>query len=170
MVAAMHGRCDRFSVTRAAAIAVSWIPCVVLAACSCAADPATAAPVPANDRAGEQVLNVGNPSRGLDQQPDYDGEARALHGRIAMRLPDPLPSAHDACASMLAAAAELYVVSEADATAQRAALRASHAEDLRACEAETSPAAASCTKLLLEDGAGEWPWLLDQCSRAFPRS
>ncbi|MBC8070274.1 MAG: hypothetical protein IAG13_18220, partial [Deltaproteobacteria bacterium] len=127
----MHGRRDRFSVTRAAAIATTGIACVVLTACSCAGDPPAAAPVPANVRGGsEQVLNVGNPSRGLDQQPDYDAEARALYGRIAERLPDPLPSAHDACASMLAAAAQLYVVSEPVATAQRAVLRASHAEDL----------------------------------------
>ncbi|HWB78407.1 MAG TPA: hypothetical protein VG755_25755 [Nannocystaceae bacterium] len=140
-------------------------------ACSCAGDP-PGKPVPAQDSAGERgrVLNVGNPSRGLGDQPDYDREARALRERIAPRLPDPLPSAHDACAAMLTAAVELYVVTEVDATEQRAALRATHDADLRACEAETSPAAASCVQLLLDDQGGEWPWLLDQCSRAFPRS
>jgi hypothetical protein len=168
MVAAMRSGGDRFSVTRALACAAL----LGASACSCAGEPPTAAPVSAHasDAAPAQTLNVGNPSRGLDQQPDYEGEARALHDSIAKRLPDPLPSAHDACGAMLAAAVELYVVTEADATAQRASLRASHDADLQACERATSPAAASCVRLLLDEQAGEWPWLLDQCSRAFPAS
>jgi hypothetical protein len=154
---------DRFSMALCAVLASG-------SACSCARDPAGKSVAAQDDGARERVLNVGNPSRGIGDQPDYDREARALRDRIAPRLPDPLPNAHEACTAMLAAASQLYVVTEVDATDQRAALRATHDADLRACEAQTSPAAASCVQLLLDDQAGEWPWLLDQCSRAFPRS
>lgn len=161
----MQGRGDRFSAALLALVGA------VVAACSCAGDP-PGKPVPAHtdESPRDRELNVGNPSRGLGEQPDYDGEARALRDRIAPRLPDPLPSARDACSAMLGAAVELYVATEQDATAQRATLRATRDADLRACEQHTSPAAASCVRLLLDEHAGEWPWLLDQCSRAFPRT
>lgn len=164
----MRDRGDRFSRRLVAAMAIAYCSAP---GCSCAGDPPMVAPQPArtDDSAGARVLNVGNPSRGLDEQPDYDGQARALRDRLAPRLPDPLPSSQQACAAMLDAAVELYAKAEVDATSQRAALRATRDADLQTCQADTSPAAASCVRLLLAEQAGEWPWLLDQCSRAFPR-
>jgi hypothetical protein len=70
---------------------------------------------------------------------------------------------------MLDAAVGYYENTERDASSQITALQATRAEDLAACTRETSPAAAVCTSILLRDVAGEFPWLLDQCSRAFPR-
>ena len=65
---------------------------------------------------------------------------------------------------------EYYAQTERDASPQLAALKATHDSELAACVAETSAAAASCVALLAREQAGEYPWLLDQCSRAFPRS
>ncbi len=120
-------------------------------------------------RGDGRTLPVGNPSRGIDDQPDYDGMAQQLRSRMQPRLPQPLPDAATACAQMLAAAADFYAQTEADASEQHSRLRATHDVDRQACEAETSPAAAVCVALSLTDTAGELPWLLDQCSRAFPK-
>ncbi|MBX7083554.1 MAG: hypothetical protein K1X88_30375 [Nannocystaceae bacterium] len=120
-------------------------------------------------RGDGRTLPVGNPSRGIDDQPDYDGMAQQLRLRMQPRLPQPLPDAATACAQMLAAAADFYAQTEADASEQHSRLRATHEVDRAACEAETSPAAAVCVALSLADTAGELPWLLDQCSRAFPK-
>jgi hypothetical protein len=73
---------------------------------------------------------------------------------------------------MLDAAAAMYGRTEGstDGAAQVQRLHATRERDLAACEAETSPQAAVCVALLLTEEAGEWPWLLDQCARAFPRA
>lgn len=124
----------------------------------------------APDGAG-RVLRVGNPSRGADEQPDYDRSALELRARVEGRLPDPPPSVREACSGMLDAAVAMYGrVESDDGSAQVQRLQATRERDLAACEAETSPQAASCVALLLAEEAGEWPWLLDQCTRAFPRA
>ena len=40
--------------------------------------------------------------------------------------------------------------------------------DQAACESRTSVAAATCVTILLGDKNAEFPWLLDQCMRAYP--
>jgi hypothetical protein len=124
---------------------------------------------PSGDPQGDRVLRVGNPSRGVDEQPDYEGLARRLHDDVAPRLPSALPPVRDACAEMLDAAVAMYRRTEADAKAQVDRLTATRAADLAACEATTSAAAATCVTILVGEDAGELPWLLDQCMRAFPR-
>lgn len=116
------------------------------------------------------TLRVGNPSRGVDEQPDYEGLARRLHDDVAPRLPASLPAVRDACAEMLDATVAMYRRTEADSTAQVERLAATRAADLAACEATTSAAAATCVTILVGEDAGELPWLLDQCMRAFPRA
>lgn len=141
------------------------------AGCNCGDGAGTASPTPSAGAEGEsRVLNVGNPARGLDAVPDYDAQAEVLRTEVAPRLPDPVPDTTTACTQMLAAVGEYYGRSERDATRQLAALQATHDAELKACVAETSAAAASCVALLAREQAGEYPWLLDQCSRAFPRS
>jgi len=139
--------------------------------CNCGDGAGTTSPTPTAGADGEsRVLNVGNPARGLDAVPDYDAQAQALRADVAPRLPDPIPDTTTACTQMLAAVGEYYAQTEREATPQHAALQATHDSELKACVAETSAAAASCVALLAREQAGEYPWLLDQCSRAFPRS
>jgi len=138
--------------------------------CTCGDDSATRSPSEGQPEAEERVLNVGNPARGLDAQPDYDGQARSLRKDVLPRLPDPLPDAATACAQMLEAVAEHYARTEGDTAPQLEVLKATRAHEQEACTTETSAAAASCVALLAREEAGEFPWLLDQCSRAFPRS
>ncbi len=47
-------------------------------------------------------------------------------------------------------------------------LKASREDDLRSCVAETTPTAAACVAVLISRRTAELPWLLDQCSRAYP--
>lgn len=122
------------------------------------------------DGGDPRVLRVGNPSRGVDEQPDYDRQARELRARVVDRLPDPLPGVEQACAEMLDAAQGMYLRVETDGTAQVERLRATRAADLAQCTADTSASAAACVTLLVGEDAGEWPWLLDQCTRAFPKA
>lgn len=121
-------------------------------------------------RSRGRVLEVGNPSRGADQQPDYDGMATALRSRVASRLPAPLPAPRPACTAMLDAAKAAYGRSEFDESEAVARLAVTRDADLAACERTTSPSAAACVAIVLEDEGGEWPWVLDQCVRAFPKS
>lgn len=110
---------------------------------------------------------------GVQDQPDYAGEAALLRQQVRPRLPDPLPTdAREACRRMLDAAEAFYSEVEGDEKARQQTarwLRASREADLRACAADTSPAAAACVTVLLGDRDTEFAWLLDQCSRAFPR-
>lgn len=125
---------------------------------------------PTRAQGDPRVLRVGNPSRGVDEQPDYDGQAQQLRARVVDRLPDPLPEVRQGCAAMLDAAAAMYLRVEGDGTAQAERLAATRAADLAQCTAETSAQAAACVTLLAGEDGGEFPWLLDQCTRAFPKA
>jgi hypothetical protein len=113
-----------------------------------------------------------NDARGAGVQPDYAGEAALLREMIVPILPDPLPGdRRTACTAMLDAAATFYGTIEAEAgprTQLLADLQSTRAADLAACERETSVRAATCVQLRLADRDTELPWLIDQCSRAFP--
>jgi hypothetical protein len=119
---------------------------------------------------GAPVGRVGNEARGIDAMPDWNAEAERVREHIENRLPDPLPSPARACARMLDAADRFYRVTEGEASSAVAAFSRAREADERACAAETSPAAAACVAILLEEQAGEYAWLIDQCSRAFPKS
>lgn len=114
------------------------------------------------------VDNVGNQVPGIEAMPDYDAEAQRLRTRVEPELPQPLPSAQAACTSMLDNAREYYVGVEGEGSAAARAMEATRAADLEACTSQTSPAAAACVAVLMSKSEGEYPWLLDQCSRAFP--
>ncbi len=105
-------------------------------------------------------------------QPDYAGEAEALRQHIAPRLPDPLPAdRRTACTAMLDAAVALYGDIEPIPAARAqllADLASTRAADQAQCEQTTSVRAATCVQLRLADRDAELPWLLDQCTRAFP--
>lgn len=113
---------------------------------------------------------MGNQAKGVDEQPDYDKEAEEIRGRVEGKLPEQLGAPKAACSTMFDAAISAY--RRADGEASRAAkyLEDTRAADLASCETETSPAAAACVSILLTEDGGEFPWLLDQCSRAFPSS
>lgn len=128
-------------------------------------DAPTPGPAQASPPAGR---TANNDARGFANQPDYDGEAALLKGQVTPRLPDPLPTDRkQACAAMFAAADALYRDIDPAGAALKL-LQASRAADQSACERETSPRAAACVTVLLADRTAELPWLLDQCSRAFP--
>lgn len=117
----------------------------------------------------DAIDNVGNQVPGIEAMPDYDAEAQRLRTRVEPELPRPLPSAAAACTSMLDNARQYYVDVEGEGSAGARAMEATREADLAACERETSPAAATCVAVLMSKSEGEYPWLLDQCSRAFPR-
>jgi hypothetical protein len=116
------------------------------------------------------IGHVGNQVRGIEAMPDYDAEAQRLRVRVEQHLPDPLPSPQAACTSMLDGAREHYVSAEGEGSTAALALASTRNADLDACVEETSPAAAACVAVLIANNEGEYPWLLDQCSRAFPRA
>lgn len=157
--------------------------CAALAACSCSNVPpaggGAASPGPAGDdgrkKRGDRLARVANsdPS-GVDNQPDWDELARQTKAMVGPRLPDPLPSDHAAvCSDMLDAAVTFYEQTEPNpvfAAKRREELKATREADQRGCEEQTSTQAALCVTLLLGDKNAEFPWLLDQCSRAFPKA
>ncbi|HRI10599.1 MAG TPA: hypothetical protein PKW35_22415 [Nannocystaceae bacterium] len=162
----------------AAALAIAW----VVSACTGATDApqspsgAAAEPVGAEEPAppaSERPLhNANHDRRSFDNQPDYEGEAALLRDYVEPRLAASAIGARALmCARMLDTAAEFYAAVERE-PAQReqvlAALKASRADDLARCQRETSPRAAACVTILLGDRTAEFPWLLDQCSRAYP--
>lgn len=122
----------------------------------------------------ETTTKVGNtdPS-GVDNQPNWDAMAQELRVRVHPRLPDPLPAdAPTACATMLDAARSFYTNTEPDPGRRQARLdelAATRQADERACIETTSIQAAACVTVLLSDRDSEFPWLLDQCMRAYPR-
>ncbi len=152
------------------AFAIVVLGGVTTAACTCGDGSDTTSPTPGTPESELRTLNVGNPARGLDAVPDYDAQARELRTQVQARLPDPLPDGKAACAQMLEAVAEFYTRTEGDAAPQLAVLKATHDREVATCTSETSAAAAACVALLAREMKGEYPWLLDQCSRAFPRS
>ncbi len=148
--------------------------CAVLAACSGRGDGTTGG----MSRQGRGLVSpwpdgighVGNEVRGIEAMPDYDAEAQRLRGRVEPYLPRPLPGIEAACTSMLDGARAYYAEAEGEGSPASTALAATRAADLDACIQETSPAAATCVAVLIANEEGEYPWLLDQCSRAFPRT
>ena len=123
----------------------------------------------------ELQTRVGNNDpRGIDDQPDWERQARELKQRIDPRMPSELPTdARAACEAMLGEAATFYISVEADPeqrAARMAQMQQTHERDLAGCVRDTSVAAAVCVTLLLKDRDSEFPWLLDQCSRAYPKA
>jgi hypothetical protein len=126
------------------------------------------------DAAADAALRTANDDRrSFDNQPDYEGEAAGLRAYVDARLGEikaDEPAA--ACTRMLDAAAAFYAAverEEAQRSALLAALSATRESDHEACVRETSLEAAACVVILLGDRSAELPWLLDQCSRAYPR-
>lgn len=115
------------------------------------------------------IGHVGNEVRGIEAMPDYDAEAKTMRTRVDPWLPSPLPQPKAACVSMLDGARQYYVDIEGEGSASVKTLEATREADLGACEAQTSPAAAACVAVMMSHNEGELPWVLDQCSRAYPR-
>lgn len=147
---------------------------VLAAACTATPD---GRPAPAGQQAAPEPAASSPPAgrtansdaRGFANQPDYAAEAALLKGQVGPRLPDPLPDREQACAAMFAAADGLYRdIEPAGKDGAPSLLQASRAADLAACARETSARAAACVTVRLGDRDAELPWLLDQCSRAFP--
>lgn len=158
--------------------------CAALAACSCSNVPPAgngfaASPGPAKagrqGKRSDRLARVANsdPS-GIDNQPDWDELARQTKAMVGPRLPDPLPEDRAVvCGDMLDAAVTFYEQTEPNPihrAKRREELEATRDADQTACEEQTSTEAALCVTLLLGDKNAEFPWLLDQCSRAFPKT
>jgi hypothetical protein len=118
----------------------------------------------------DTIDTVGNQVPGIEAMPDYDAAAEQLRARVEALLPRPLPSPQAACTSMLDNARQYYVDVEGEGSSAAQTMAATRKADLDACMVETSPAAAACVAVLMRKSEGEYPWLLDQCSRAFPRA
>lgn len=155
-----------------------WIPLLAML-CACAKDPGPgrsggpglAAPSkPHSRRRGgpDGSIRVGNQVKGVEAQPDYDAEAEEIRGRVDGSLPDPLPSPKAACDTMLDAAISMYRRVDGDGARSVTLLEATREDDQASCEKQTSAAAAACVAILITRDGGEFAWLLDQCSRAFP--
>jgi hypothetical protein len=119
------------------------------------------------------TAKVGNDDpHGVENQPDWSEMARELRVRVEPRMPKELPAdPRSACTQMLDAAVTFYdstEKSEARRTQRLAELAATREDDLGQCIEETSVSAAVCVTVLLGDRDSEYPWLLDQCNRAFP--
>lgn len=161
---------------------------LLLAGLACAAPPPEPAAAPSRDpiplaprpelseAPPVEPRTANNDARGFENQPDYDGEAAELRARVLPRLtplsPDTPKAREAACDAMLAEAAAFYRDVERDDAARDRAERllgSTRAADRRACVRETTVQAARCVTTLLGDRDTEFPWLLDQCSRAFPR-
>lgn len=178
----MLGDRDRPGARWRAALAL-WATCLGgLAGAACTPSPTGASQSP---RTGEPASTAARPPasadvrtanpdrRGFDNQPDYESEAAALREYVDGRLTAPL--ARDratACAAMFEAVDAFYASVEYASEARRRevaqALAQSREADLAACTRETSLKAAACVTLLLGDRTAEFPWLLDQCARAYP--
>jgi hypothetical protein len=116
----------------------------------------------------KNTMRVGNQAAGVEEQPDYDRQALAVREEVQERLPDPLPQPKLACTAMYDAVIAAYTRSEGAASPPVRALHKTRRAGVETCQAETSPAAAACVAVLASSDGGEFPWLLDQCSRAFP--
>lgn len=112
-------------------------------------------------------MRVGNQAKGVDDQPDYDAEAAAIREAVVGELPEPLPSPKLACLAMLDAARSAYVRSDGVGADAVKMLDQSRDADLEACVRDTKPRAAACVAIIAARDGGEFPKLLDQCSRAF---
>ena len=117
---------------------------------------------------GVGSIRVGNQVKGVEAQPDYDAEAEEIRQSVEGRLPNPLPSPKAACNTMFDAAISMYRRVDGADAASVALLESTREADQASCESETSSAAAACVAVLITRDGGEFAWLLDQCSRAFP--
>lgn len=113
--------------------------------------------------------HVGNQVRGIDAMPDYDAEAEPVRARVEPRLPSPLPSPRAACVTMLDGARQFYVDTEGEDSLAVRTMDRNRDADLADCTEQTSPVVASCVAVLMAENAGEFPWVLDQCRRAFTK-
>ncbi len=141
-------------------------------ALACAKDPGSTpgrgpgAATPSKPGVGS--IHVGNQVKGVEAQPDYDAEAEEIRQRVEDTLPSPLPSPRAACNTMFDAVISMYRRVDGDSAGSVTLLEATREADQAACESETSSAAAACVAVLITRDGGEFAWLLDQCSRAFP--
>ena len=151
-----------------------WFVVALLVGGACANDASsTSAPAGRDSKprgAGPSTIRVGNQAKGVESQPDYDREAEEIRQRVSGKLPDPLPSPKGACNTMFDAAIASYRRADGEGARSVELLQATRAADFEACQRETSAAAAACVAVLITQDGGEFPWLLDQCSRAFPAS
>lgn len=150
--------------------------------CSCARDDRDRTRAP-DGRFGDdaelepppKTMRVGNQAGGIDEMPDYDREAIEVREAVADRLPDPLPSVEAACESMLQAVHRHYTAADGESAQSVRILERTHDADLAACRKRTAAAAAACVIVLVHEQRDvqeplEYPKLLDQCTRAFPRT
>jgi hypothetical protein len=151
------------------AIALAVLP-LTLVPSACIRDSNNGGKNPTAPKLDSRVGN--NDPRGVDDQPDWERQASELKQRVDSRMPSVLPTDKRlACEAMLDEALSFYIAVEGDADqrAERMAqLQQTRERDLAGCIRETSIAAAVCVTLLLRDRDSEFPWLLDQCTRAYP--
>lgn len=145
---------------------------VPLLALACVKDPASThgggPGASAPSKPGVGSIRVGNQVKGVEAQPDYDAEAEGIRQSVEGTLPSPLPSPKAACNTMFDAVLSMYRRVDGDGARSVSLLEATREADQAACESETSSAAAACVAVLITRDGGEFAWLLDQCSRAFP--
>ncbi len=156
-----------------AAAAAPLLLVLALAACTTPAEVSTPpSPARADPPPAQPARTANNDARGAGTQPDYDGEAVLRREPLAPRMPSPAPTdRRAACTAMFDAAAAFYgdIEPEPAPRAQLLAdLQSTRAAALSRCERETRVRAATCVQLRLADRDAELPWLLDQCTRAFP--
>jgi len=119
--------------------------------------------------AQESARVVGNEARGLDDQPDYEAMAQALRERVEPAVVAATPaSAELACRAMWDGVIAQSIAREGEDAAATLTWQRARAAGEAECIETTSPAAATCVAHELPDARGEFPWVLDQCSRAFP--
>lgn len=145
-----------------------------LVACSPPIEPVTTPePPPKAAPAKRAQPAVANPDiRGVSDQPDYDRQALAIRTSVGPQLPDTLPTSLAACNAMLDAAVRFYKAVEKEAEIREqlvAHLQHERGDEIRRCQADLSIEAALCVTLQLDELTSEYPWIIDQCARAFPR-
>ncbi|MBV1862013.1 MAG: hypothetical protein KUG77_26560, partial [Nannocystaceae bacterium] len=145
---------------------------VPVLAFACAKDPGA---IPAGgpggatpSKPGGGSFRVGNQVKGVEAQPDYDAEAEEIRQSVEGTLPSPLPSPKAACNTMFDAVISMYRRVDGGGARSVKLLEAAREADQASCESETTSAAAACVAVLITRDGGEFAWLLDQCSRAFP--
>lgn len=134
----------------------------------------TTEPIPATPiETHEPTPRVANPDpASAGNQPDFDKSAAELKRRMDPQLAQvALGDATTACTQMLDAAREFYEATELDEGQRElrlGELNLTRADDMSRCVRETSVKAATCVRLGLQRRDSEFPWLLDQCTRAYP--
>ena len=140
----------------------------LLIACSTPSSPGN--PPPSEDAPpgrGRVVGNVGNNASGLADQPDWDASAKRIGERMKGRFPAELPGPDAACDKMLDAARDHYQQTDGDDSDAVKRLQATREADHATCVRETTPKVSWCVATLVAEDIGEYPFLLDQCQRAF---